>query len=66
MERQAMQYLNNWKDKKNGNIYSFAELDMEKVDKAIEATASMNENFKRYFSEKSNANFDRFVKDNQQ
>jgi hypothetical protein len=56
----------NWKDKKTGDIYSFSELDMEKVDKAIEAASAMNENFKSYFSKNSNANFDRFVEDNQE
>ncbi len=56
----------NWKDKKSGAIYSFAELDMDKVEKAIEATSAMNENFKSYFSKNSNANFNRFVEDSQQ
>lgn len=53
----------NWKDKRTGNIYSFAELDMEKLDQAIEAATSMNSNFKNYFSENNNANFDRFVQE---
>jgi hypothetical protein len=55
----------NWKDKKTGDIYSFSELDMEKVDKAIEAASAMNENFKSFFSTNSNANFDRFVEGRQ-
>lgn len=56
----------NWKNKKTGDIYSFAELDMEKVDKAIEAASVMNANFKSYFSKNSNANFQRFAEDKQE
>ncbi len=56
----------NWKDKRTGNIYSFAEMDMEKLDAAIGAATNMNNNFKNYFSKNANANFDRFVEDNQE
>jgi hypothetical protein len=56
----------NWKNKKTGDIYSFAELDMEKVDKAIETAASMNANFKSYFSKNKDANFKRFTEDRQE
>ncbi len=56
----------NWKDQETGNIYSFAELDLEKLEAAIGAATNMNSSFKEYFSNNANANFDRFVEDNRE
>ncbi|MBA55442.1 MAG: hypothetical protein CMK89_13385 [Pseudomonadales bacterium] len=54
-----------WKDKKTGNIYSFAEMDMKALDDAITTAGKLSQNFKDYYQQKANANFDRFMKDSQ-
>lgn len=55
-----------WKDPKTGNIYAFAELDLDTLEEAIAAAKSLSTNFKQYFSDNANAGFDRFVKDSAQ
>lgn len=54
-----------WRDKKSGNIYSFAEMDMKSLDDAIAAAGKLSQNFKEYYSQKASANFDRFIKDSE-
>lgn len=51
-----------WKDDDTGNIYSFAEMDMEALDDAIKVSGKLSDNFKAFFNNHSNANFERFVK----
>lgn len=50
-----------WQDKNSGNIYSFAEMDMESLDDAIAAADKLSAEFKKFYSENANANFKRFV-----
>ncbi|WP_290577742.1 hypothetical protein [Ketobacter sp.] len=52
-----------WKDKNSGNIYSFAEMDMKALDDAITTAGKLSQNFKQYYQQKANANFDRFMKE---
>ncbi|MEE2733104.1 MAG: hypothetical protein VYA55_19955 [Pseudomonadota bacterium] len=52
-----------WKDKNTGNIYSFAEMDMKALDDAISTAGKLSQNFKQYYQQKANANFDRFMKE---
>ncbi len=54
-----------WKDEDTGNIYSFAEMDMEALDDAISTAGKLSQNFKDYYQQKANANFDRFMKETQ-
>ncbi|MBV1915584.1 MAG: LPP20 family lipoprotein [Pseudomonadales bacterium] len=52
-----------WLDKHSGNIYSFAEMDMESLDDSIAAADKLSPEFKKFYSENSSANFQRFVTD---
>lgn len=54
-----------WKDSETGNIYSFAEMDMETLDDSIGAAGELSQSFKAFFSERANANFERFVQGNE-
>jgi hypothetical protein len=54
-----------WKDKNSGNIYSFAEMDMKALDDAITTAGKLSQNFKKFYQQNANANFDRFMKDSQ-
>ena len=49
-----------WHDKYTGNIYAFAEMDMESLDEAIAAADKLSPEFKKYYSENADANFQRF------
>jgi len=50
-----------WRDKNTGNIYSFAQMDMEALDKAIAAAEKLSQSFRDYYSENATANFQRFL-----
>ena len=50
-----------WKDSNTGNIYSFAEMDMEALDDSIKTAIKLSDNFKAYYANQANANFERFV-----
>ncbi len=52
-----------WKDPGTGTIYSFAEMDMKALDDAVAAAGKLSDSFKRFYAQKANANFDRFVKE---
>lgn len=55
--------LGNWRDPKTNVIYSFAELDKRKLDKAIEAAQKLDVSGKLAgLKDSLNANFDRFMK----
>ncbi len=49
-----------------GDIYAFAELNLEALEDTLATANDLSESFRRYFSENSNAGFDRFVEDGQQ
>ncbi len=53
--------LGHWKDEDTGDIYAFAELDMDAVDKTLETAASLSAAFKDHYTENADANFDRFM-----
>ncbi len=52
--------LGNWRDKRTKMVYSFAELDLKKVQETIKATDSMNQGLKNYLLDQGDAIFDRF------
>lgn len=55
--------LGHWQDKKTGIIYALAELDTKKLDQALATANKLSDNFKQYYRDNLDANFDRFVED---
>lgn len=53
--------IGHWKDKKTGNIYSIAELDLEQVKKVVAASQEMNGGFSNFLESQGNNIFDRKV-----
>ncbi|WP_370978811.1 LPP20 family lipoprotein [Agaribacterium sp. ZY112] len=53
----------NWKDPRTGTLYSIAELDLKKLDAAIESAKKLGNLDKTQFKQDLNANFDRFMKE---
>ncbi len=53
--------LGHWKDEDTENVYAFAELDMEAVDKSLATATSLSEAFKGHYKENASANFERFM-----
>ena len=53
--------LGHWKDEDSGDVYAFAELDMDTVNKSLETATSLSEAFKGHYKENADANFDRFM-----
>jgi hypothetical protein len=57
--------MGHWKDDNTGDIFSFAELDMEAVDKTLETATSLSEGFQKYYSQQQISVFSRFVEEKQ-
>ena len=53
--------LGHWNDEDTGDVYAFAELDMDTVIKSLETATSLSNAFKSHFKENADANFDRFM-----
>ena len=53
--------LGHWKDDDTGDVYAFAELDMDAVEKSLKTATSLSDAFKGHYEENANANFDRFM-----
>jgi hypothetical protein len=53
--------IGRWKDKRTGMIYSFAELDLKRVQEMAAAADTMNEGLKHYLVNQGDAVFDNFV-----
>ena len=53
--------LGHWKDDDTGDVYAFAELDMDAVDKSLQTAAYLSEAFKDHYKNNADANFDRFM-----
>lgn len=53
--------LGHWKDEASGDVYAFAELDMEAVDRTLETATSLSAAFKDHYKENAAANFERFM-----
>ncbi len=56
--------MGNWKDKKTDTIYSFAELDLEKIKEIVGANQSMSDELKAYLVTQGDVAFDNFIKEN--
>ncbi|SES64088.1 LPP20 family lipoprotein [Thalassotalea agarivorans] len=57
--------MGNWRDPETGILFSFAELDMSKLKEAVANADIMNKSFQKYFDDEFDANFDRFMKKEQ-
>jgi len=55
-----------WKDPKTGNIYSFAEMDMDALDKTIATANNLSSQFKQYYTKNGSADFERFTQEDNQ
>ena len=55
--------LGAWKDKRTGNIYAAAELDLQTLKRSLATANNLNDDFKAYFARSADVNFDRFVED---
>jgi len=53
--------LGHWKDDDSGDVYAFAELDMEAVEKSLQTAANLSAAFKDHYKNNVDANFDRFM-----
>ena len=56
--------LGHWKDEDTGDVYAFAELDMDAVTKSLETATSLSDAFKGQYKQNASANFDRFMEAN--
>ena len=56
--------LGHWKDEDTGDVYAFAELDMDAVTRTLETATSLSEAFKGHYKDNADANFDRFMESN--
>lgn len=56
--------LGHWKDEDSGDIYAFAELDMESVDQILQTATSLSAAFRDHYKRNAAANFDRFMEIN--
>ncbi|WP_068544724.1 LPP20 family lipoprotein [Thalassotalea crassostreae] len=54
-----------WKNPETNVIYSFAELDLEKVEEMIEQSTAMNKDMKKYLDTALDTKFDRFIKESE-
>ena len=53
--------LGHWKDENTGDVYAFAELDMDSVDETLATATSLSDAFKDHYKTTADANFDRFM-----
>ena len=53
--------LGHWKDENTADVYAFAELDMDAVDRSLKTATSLSDAFKGHYKDNANANFDRFM-----
>ena len=53
--------LGHWKDEDTGDVYAFAELDMDAVDKFLQTATYLSAAFKGHYKKNADVNFDRFM-----
>jgi hypothetical protein len=55
--------LGNWVDKRTGNMYAFAELDLKTLDRNVATANNLSKAFKDFYSRNADAHFERFVEE---
>ncbi|EDY87623.1 hypothetical protein GP5015_1107 [gamma proteobacterium HTCC5015] len=55
--------VGHWKNPENGNLYSFAELDMEAVEENLSVSKSLTGAFKQYYAERGEQTFQQLVEE---
>jgi hypothetical protein len=58
--------LGHWKDEDTSDVYAFAELDMDAVNKSLKTATALSDAFRDHYKETANANFDRFMETSKQ
>jgi len=58
--------IGSWRDTQSGNVYSFAELNLNSLETSISNADKINESFKKYTEKNLEANFKRFTKENKE
>ncbi|MCP4465793.1 MAG: hypothetical protein GY813_03455 [Halieaceae bacterium] len=53
--------LGRWKNDDNGNIYAFAELNLETLDELVATAKGLSQSFKDYYQQNANSSFERFI-----
>jgi hypothetical protein len=56
--------IGSWRSTESGEVYSFAELDLKKLETSISNADKINQSFKDYSKQNLETNFDRFTKEN--
>ena len=56
--------IGSWRDINSGDIYSFAELNLNTLEASINNADKINQSFKQYTEKNLEANFERFTKEN--
>ncbi len=55
--------IGRWKDRRTDTVYSFAELDMKKIQEIVTVTEAMNQGLKEYLQNRGDAVFDNFIQE---
>ncbi len=58
--------IGSWRDKNSGEVYSFAELNLNTLEASISNADKVNKSFKQYSEKNLEANFERFTKENKE
>ncbi len=58
--------IGSWRDTNSGDIYSFAELNLNTLETSISNADKINQSFKQYSEKNLEANFERFTKENKE
>ncbi|GMR16102.1 MAG: hypothetical protein BMS9Abin31_0409 [Gammaproteobacteria bacterium] len=59
----GVKIIGHWKNKKDGSIFSIAELDMQHMKKTLSSVREMNKNLSQYISNNANNIFDKATKE---
>jgi hypothetical protein len=55
--------MGHWKNEDTGDVFSFAELDMEAVDKTLATATTLSDGFQQYYRQQAASGFNRFVEE---
>lgn len=58
--------IGSWRDTNSGEIYSFAELNLDTLEASISNADKINQSFKKYTETNLEANFERFAKESKE